>query len=156
MPTVADAAPYWANLVVWGVVNAVNLLQATGFLSRVFTGKMDVNHVLGWGVMALAVPAGAALVAFGLAGAGWLHRAGPAAFILFTVFMAMVDYLRPIPFRSPARPGILVPFLVLFFGSILLMGLPMYRLNRGLWLVTAVTSALLLISMCVAMRRGVA
>lgn len=156
MPTVTDTTPYGANLVVWGVVNAVNLLQTVGFLSRAVTGKMDVNRFLGWGVMALAVPAGAALSAFWIAGAGWLHLAGPAAFILFTVFLAVVDYVRPVPFRSPARPGILVPFLVLFFGSILLMGLPMYRLNRYLWLVTAVTSALLLISMGVAMRRGVA
>ena len=156
MPTVADATPYWANLVVWGVVNAVNLLQAAGFFSRVVTGRTDANHLLGWGVMLLALPAGAALAAFWRAGAGWLPLAGPAAFILFTVFLAAVDYLWPIPFRSPARPGILVPFLVLFFGSILLMGLPMYRLNRLLWLVTAATSALLLASMFLAMRRGVA
>jgi hypothetical protein len=36
------------------------------------------------------------------------------------------------------------------------MGLPMFRLNRGLWLVTVATSVLLLVSMGVAMRKGVA
>jgi hypothetical protein len=69
--------------------------------------------------------------------------------------MIVVDYMWPVEFRSPARPGILVPYLVLFFGSILLMGLPMFRLNRNLWLVTVATSVLLLGSMAVAMLNGV-
>jgi hypothetical protein len=35
------------------------------------------------------------------------------------------------------------------------MGLQMFKLNRGLWLVTVVTTVLLLGSMVVAMRKGV-
>jgi hypothetical protein len=53
------------------------------------------------------------------------------------------------------RYGILVPYLLLFFGSILLMGLPMFRLDRRLWLVTVATTVLLLGSMVIAMRKGV-
>ena len=41
--------PWWAALTVWGVVNAVNVLQAAGFLSRVRTGGMAINHLLGYG-----------------------------------------------------------------------------------------------------------
>ena len=44
---------------------------------------------------------------------------------------------------------------ILFFGSILLMGLPMFRMDRRLWLVTVATTVLLLSSMGVAMRKGV-
>ncbi len=51
-------------------------------------------------------------------------------------------------------PLILVPYLVLFFGSIALMGIAMYGVNRGLWLVTVATSAALVASMAMAMRRG--
>jgi hypothetical protein len=69
--------------------------------------------------------------------------------------MVVVDYIWPVEFRSPMRYGILVPYLVLFFGSILLMGLPMYRLDRRLWLVTVATTVLLLGSMGIAMRLGV-
>ncbi len=54
------------------------------------------------------------------------------------------------------RYDVLVPYLVLFFGAILLMGLPMFRLNRTLWLITVATTVLLLCSMGVAMRKGVA
>lgn len=38
MRTVARVDPWWAALTVWGVVNAVNVLQAAGFVSRVLTG----------------------------------------------------------------------------------------------------------------------
>ena len=150
------ADPWWAALTVWGVVNAVNLLQAVGFLSRVHSGSMAVNHLLGYGIIVLAVPSSVALVAFVRAGAGWLHCLGPLVFLIFIALMIVVDYARPVEFRSPARPEILVPFLLLFFGAILFMGLPMFRLNRPLWLVTVLTTVLLLGSMGIAMRKGVA
>jgi hypothetical protein len=147
--------PWWAAITVWGVVNAVNVLQSAGFLSRVLTGGMAVNHALGYVMMALAAPAAAAIVAFGRARAGWLQWIGPAVYLGFLSLMIVVEYVWPIEFRSPPRYGILVPYLVLFFGAILLMGLPMFRLDRGLWLVTVATTVVLLASMGVAMRKGV-
>ena len=39
--------PWWAALTAWGVVNAVNVLQAAGFLSRVYTGSRAINRLLG-------------------------------------------------------------------------------------------------------------
>lgn len=128
MPAQTGSGPWWVALTVWGVVNGVNMLQAAGFISWTRTGR---------------------------AHAGWLQWIGPAAFLAFVSLMVVVDYIWPVQFRSPARYAILVPYLVLFFGAILLMGLPMYRLNRGLWLITAATTLLLLGSMGLAMRRGV-
>jgi hypothetical protein len=61
---------------------------------------------------------------------------GPAVFLAFAALMAVVDYIRPVQFRSPKLLPLLVPYLLLFFGAILLMGLPLYKLNKGLWLVT--------------------
>jgi len=46
--------PWWAALTVWGVVNAVNLLQAAGGLSRVYTGNREINHIFGYVIIALA------------------------------------------------------------------------------------------------------
>jgi hypothetical protein len=148
-------AGHWAVLTVWGVVNAVNVLQTIGFLSRVRTGDMATNHLLGYAIIGLAIPAGVALAALVRARAGWLHVVGPAMFLGFVVFMVVVDYAWPVEFRSPMRPRILVPYLTLFFGAILLMGIPMFRLDRRLWLVTVATSVALLGSMIVAMRAGV-
>jgi len=152
----AQAGPWWAALMVWGVVNALNLLQSAGFLSRVQSGSMTVNHVLGYGVILLAIPSSFALVASVRAGAGWLWWTGPAVFLAFVALMVVVDYAWPLEFRAPARYTILVPYLVLFFGGILLMGLPMFRLNRHLWLVTVATTVILMVSMGVAMRKGAA
>lgn len=147
--------PWWAALTVWAVVNAVCLLQAAGFASRIVTGSRTVNHVLGYVIIALAVPAAVALVALIGAGADWLQWIGAAVFLVFVAFMVVVDYVWAVEFRSPPRNEILVPYLVLFFGSILLMGLPMFQVNRGLWLVTAVDATALVVSMVVAMRAGV-
>ena len=148
--------PWWAALTVWGVVNAVNLLQAVGFLSRVPTGSLTVNRLLGRVMIALAIPSTVALVAFVRARSGWLHWIGPAAYVAFVALLVCVEYVWRIEFRSPRRFGILVPYLILFFGSIALMGLPMFRLDRQLWLVTAATATLLLVAMGVAMGKGVA
>jgi len=147
--------PWWAALTVWGVVNAVNVLQAAGFLSRLPTGSLAVNHLLGRVMIGLALPALAAVIAFVRAGAGWRHWVGPAAYLAFVALMIVVDYAWPVEFRSPRRNGILVPYLVLFFGAILLMGLPMFRLSRPLWFVTVATTVLLLGAMGVAMAKGV-
>jgi hypothetical protein len=147
--------PLWAALTVWAVVNAVCVLQGVGFLSRIPTASMAVNHTLGFMIAALGVPAAAALVALVRAGSGWLYWTGSAVYLAFVALMIVVEYVASIEFRSPPLYGILVPYLALFFGSILLMGLPMFRLNRALWLVTVVSAVFLLGSMLIAMRRGV-
>ncbi len=155
MKTQNRVNPWWAALTIWGVVNGVNLLQTAGFLSRVYTGSQAINHVFGYVIIALAVPAIVALGAFLRARAGWRQWIGPGLFLAFIALMIVVDYVWVVEFRSPVRYDILVPYLLLFFGSILLMGIPMFRLNRRLWLVTAVTSATLLGSMGAAMYAGV-
>lgn len=156
MPVQTNSSLGWAALTVWFVVNAVNVLQAVGFLSRVRTGSMAANHLLGYAMMALAAPSALSLVALVQGRAGWRQWIGAAVFLAFVALMVVVDYVRRVEFRSPARPALLVPYLVLFFGSILLMGLPMFHLNRTLWLVTVATTTLLLGSMAVAMLKRVA
>ena len=147
--------PWWAVITTWGVVNLVNLLQSAGYLSRILTGRMEINRILGYAIMVLAIPAGIALAGFIRAQAHWRQWIGLAVFIAFLLLMISVEYLWQIEFRSPVNHKILVPYLVLFFGSILLMGLRMFRMDRRLWLVTVATTVLLLSSMVVAMRKGV-
>lgn len=147
--------PGWAALTVWGLVNVVNVLQAVGFFTRVSTGSRMINHLLGYGLIVLVIPATLALLAFRRTQAAFLQWAGPAVYLAFVVLMVIVDYVWPVEFRSPMRASILAPYLVLFFGAILLMGLPMYTINRRLWLVTVATTLLLLGSMGVAMAAGV-
>jgi hypothetical protein len=142
-----------AALTVWGVVNGVNLLQAAGFVTRPFAPW--VNPVLGLVIAALALPATWALSVFVRRGAGWRHLAGPIVFDLFVALMLWVDHLARIEWRDPVVPVFQVPYLTLFFASILLMGLPMFRIDRRRWAVTVMTTALLLAAMVYAMAMGV-
>ena len=143
--------PWWPTLTVWVVVNLVSLLQSAGFWTRHRHG-MRVNRAVGLVIAVLAVPATVALVGFAAVGSPWWI--GPATFDAFVALMLVVDYLRPVEFRRPVRLPILVPYLVLFFGSVLLMGLPMFRVDRALWLVTAATTVVLLVTMARALRLG--
>jgi hypothetical protein len=74
---------------------------------------------------------------------------------MVVALMVAVEYVWRIEFRSPPRYSILLPYLVLFFGSIVLMGAPMLRGSRGLWFVTVASAVILVGSMVVAMRKGV-
>lgn len=155
MPNISHISPWWAAVVVWIVVNAVNILQAAGFLSRLRTGSLAINHALGYVMMGLAVPAAATLVALIKARTDWRQWIGLVVYIVFIILMICVEYIWPVEFRNPARYEILIPYLLLFFGAILLMGLPMFRMDWRLWLVTLATTILLLTSMILAMRKGV-
>lgn len=147
-----NSGPWWAQVTLWAVVNVVNIAQTVGFVSRRRHG-MRINQWAGLLIAALALPATVALIGMARTGSPWWI--GAAVFDAFVVLMLIVDYLRPVEFRHPARPLLLVPYLVLFFGSILLMGLAMFEVNRGLWIVTVATSTGLLVSMSVALREGV-
>ena len=154
LPGSAPAAPAPSALTtVWIVVNLVNILQAAGFASRVI--DPDINRFLGIAIIALGIPAGIALVSFVSSGSGWRFYAGPVCFLMFVVTELAVDYLWQLEFRAPRRPEILIPYLVLFFGSIVLMGAPMFRINRRRWTVTATTSMVLLGATAFAMVEGV-
>jgi hypothetical protein len=142
-----------AATVVWLVVNAVKVLQAIGFATRPFAPEL--NPALGLVMAGLAIPATWALWTFVRLGAGWRLVVGPLAFDAFVVLMVLVDYLLDIEWRDPVVPAIQVPYLLLFFGAIILMGIPMFRIDRRRWLLTVVTTALLLASMVYAISMGV-
>ena len=155
MNSQAHVNPWWAVLTVWGVVNAVNLLQSAGFLSRVVIGNRSINQLFGYVIIALALPAAMTIIAFTRAKAGWRQWIGPASFLAFVAYMIVVEYIWKAEFRSPMRYDILIPYLVLFFGSIFFMGISMFRINRRLWLVTVATTVFLLGSMIYAINKGV-
>jgi len=139
--------------VVWLVVNAVCVLQAVGFATRPFAP--DVNGALGLVMAVLAIPATWALVVFVRVRAGWRHLAGPVVYDAFIVLMLAVDHVLDIEWRDPVVPAIQVPYVALFFAAIVLMGAPMFRIDRRRWLVTVATASLLLVAMLYAMAMGV-
>ena len=142
-----------ACMVVWGVVNVVCLLQAIGFATRPFAP--GANPILGVGIVAAAIPATYAIVVFWRARSGWLLLLGPLVFDAFVALHVVVDWILDVEWRDPPMPLVQIPYLVLFFGSIALMGMPMYRLDRRRWVATVVSAALLIAAMLYAISRGV-
>jgi hypothetical protein len=140
-------------LTIWVVVNLVSVLQAFGFVTRV--SSWDVQRVVGLTIVGLAVPATLALVGFLRRRAGWRFYSGPLMFDAFVVLLVTVEYGLAIEWRSPARLEVLVPLVTTFFGSVFLMGAPMFRINRRLWAVTAATASALVAAMVYAMSMGV-
>ncbi|MDH4140134.1 MAG: hypothetical protein OEV43_06130 [Coriobacteriia bacterium] len=142
-----------AATTVWLVVNAVNVLQAVGFATRPFAP--EVNPALGLVIAALALPASWALSVFVREKSDWLLLSGPIVFDTFVVMWLVVERFAKIQWRDPVVPSIQIPYLVLFFGSIVLMGLPMFHIDRRRWLLTVLTTTALLASMLYAMSQGV-
>lgn len=142
--------PDW---LVWCTVNVVCVAQTIGFFSR--TSGPKVQFAMGIVIMAMAVPACIALVRDLDAGRPLWQWIGPAVFIVFAVMELLVDHVTRIEFRNPPRATILVPYLILFFGGILLMGIRMYPVSKPLWGVTAVSATLLIWSMIWAHGKGV-
>ncbi len=91
MKTQTRINPWWAALTVWGVVNLVNLLQSAGFSSRVVTGSQEINHLLGYALFGLGIPAILAVAAFVRAQSGWRQWIGAVVYIVFIGLMAVVD-----------------------------------------------------------------
>jgi len=142
-----------AATVVWLVVNAVCVLQAVGFATRPVAP--EVNQALGLVMAVLAIPSTWALVVFVRVRAGWRHVVGPVVYDAFIVVMVAVDDVLALEWRDPVVPAIQIPYLVLFFGAIVLMGAPMFRIDRRRWLVTVATASLLIVAMLYAMAMGV-
>jgi len=121
-------------------VNGINVLTFLMFVSRV---KMpQLASPFGMATILIAIP----LLFLGVVNLlqrgsilSWVPLFSYAGWALFAL---MVDYVWKVEFRNPVNPWILVPFLVLFYGSIVGMGLNFWRIHFFFWIITACTSVL--------------
>ena len=121
-------------------VNAINILSFLMFLSRVhFERTAEL-----FGLLALFAAIPAALIGL----VNWYQKAPFFAWfpaLLYAgwgVFDFFLDYVYKVEFRQPMLPSILVPFLVLFYGSIAGMGFSFWKVDFSFWLICAITSGL--------------
>ena len=98
----------------------MSITQVVGFATRASHG-MVVNQALGVLIALLVIPPTVVLIGYALVQevpGGF----GLAVFDALVALKLFVDNWWPVESRQPARPVILIPYLLIFFCSILLMG----------------------------------
>ncbi|HPH10040.1 MAG TPA: hypothetical protein PKW59_04105 [Thermotogota bacterium] len=121
-------------------VNAINIFSFLMFLSRVHFENFA--SVFGLFALLAAIPAALIGVINLLQKAPFFSWFPALVYASWGVLDLFLDHLYKIEFRQPMRPAILVPFLVLYYGSIAGMGFSFWKVNFSFWLICAITSAL--------------
>lgn len=92
----------------------------------------------GWIVYALSLPAVAISLILLLRGKTWSFWLGGFLFLLYAAYGYWVDYIKRIPWRNPLRPSIMVPYVLLYLGTVMFYWWPLGMLSRPLWIAFAV------------------
>lgn len=85
--------------------------------------------VYGMGLVAAALAA-----AFIVMGQPWYLALALMLYAIWAVFGWVVDIARPVPWRRPPRWSILVPYAGLHIASLLALWVPLWYVDRGLWI----------------------
>ena len=84
--------------------------------------------VYGMGPIALVLA-----VAFIAQGQPWYLVLALVLYAAWSALGAFVDIVRPIAWREPPRLSILIPFAVLLTAALLALWVPLWWVDRGLW-----------------------
>ena len=96
---------------------------------------------LGTIVYALGVPAAVLAVAYLVVGPAWPWALGLVLYAAWAAVGVWLDRARRIAWRSPPRWRILVPYALLLTASLLALWIPLWWVDRGLWLAFGVLYA---------------
>ena len=110
---------YFVDLVLFFVINSANIIISTIFITRV--KKPEIEKSLGILYNALGIPTLVIIILNLYFQREWWFWLFPLLFFGLIIFDLIVDYVKKIEFRNPKNPRILVPFLTLYYSSIILM-----------------------------------
>ena len=107
------------DLIQFIVINCANILISIIFISRV--KKKELEHILGILYIILGAPT-LLLTIFNIHfQREWWIWIFQLLFVFFIIFELIVDYVKKIEFRNPRNKRILIPYLILYFVSIILI-----------------------------------
>lgn len=89
----------------------------------------------GWLVYALGVPAAVISIVLLLGGKSWSFWLGGFLFLIYAAFGYWIDYVQGIPWRSPLRVSIMIPYVTLYLATVMFYWWPLGLLSRPLWIV---------------------
>lgn len=110
---------YGLDLLLFFIINIANIDIAIIFLARV--KKPGLERRLGIIYIALSIPTLILIILNIVFLREWWFWVFPSIFFIFVIFEIMVDYVKKIEFRNPRKKKILVPYLLLYYISIILM-----------------------------------
>lgn len=116
--------------IIWAFILQVLLIAHFAVRKRFFE---SYTTRWGWVVYGLALPAVIISVILLLNHKPWHLWLGGFLFLAFALFGYWVDYAAHIPFRNPFRPGVALPYVFLYLGSIMFYWWPVGILSRPLW-----------------------
>ena len=144
---------YILDLMEFIIINIFNLSIFTLFLSRV--RKPEVSKKIGIFSLSLGIPTLIIAIFNLIILREWYYWFFPLLLVGFILFTLVVDYIKKIEFRNPRKKSILIPFLILFYVSIILMWGLTWTLGVIYGGITAITYFLQLFGAYYAGKHGV-
>jgi len=88
---------------------------------------------LGRLVYGLGIPAALLAVVLVIVGPAWPWALALALYAVWAAVGAWLDIIHPIPWRDPPRLAILVPYALLLIAALLAFWIPLWWIDRRLW-----------------------
>jgi len=144
---------YIIDLMEFIIINTFNLSVFALFLSRV--KKPEISKKIGIFSLLLGIPTLTIAIINLILQRDWWYWIFPLLLVGFILFTLIVDYIKKIEFRNPRKKSILIPFLLLFYVSIILMWGLTWTLGVIYGGITAITYFLQLFGAYYAGKHGV-
>lgn len=130
----------------------INTLSTLLFLGRIYWPAQ--TKLLGASTIALGLPALALALRAAFDGLAFGYWFFPSLYAIFAVFALVVDFILDIEFRQPRRLGILIPFLLLYFASLIGMWGMLWNLGIVYWAIAGITYFAMVFSSVYVARKG--
>lgn len=129
-----DLDKYDTLFVIWAFVVQICLIV----LFAIRRSNLDLILEYGWAFYLLSIPALIVSIIMLRGGKEWSFWIGGFIFLLWAIFGLIVEYGLKIQWRSPIVWPILIPYVVLYLGTIMFYWFPLGIISRPLWYVYAV------------------
>jgi hypothetical protein len=107
---------------------------------RVFFESYTLRY--GWWVYLLGIPAAVVSILMIRGAMTWSFTVGGLLCLVFSGFGYYIDYVLATPWRSPIYLPILIPYIILYLGTIMFYWFPLALINRNLWYIYAALFAI--------------
>jgi hypothetical protein len=124
--------------VIWAFVMQICLIVL--FVIR--KSNLDLILKYGWIFYLLSIPAIIVSIIMLRGGKDWSFWIGGFIFLVWAIFGIVIEYQLGIKWRNPVVWSILVPYVMLYLGTIMFYWFPLGVLSRPLWYIYGVLFAL--------------